>query len=160
VRHRMLMFCRKDCFSMSNCASVSCFKMRNCSSVSSFKIRNCSLVSSFKVLNCAVLTSSSLVASTKCSGNSSSGVLEKGHDRDENPDQAGILSTICGQMSDDGFTIVQRKYRKKIAQDKTKSNGHRTKRLSKETETAKANEGNEHKRGQKHSVMMRTAHYI
>jgi Reverse transcriptase (RNA-dependent DNA polymerase) len=87
-------------------------------------------------------------------------VLEKGNDRDENHDQAGILSTVCGYMSDDGFTIVQRKYRQKKAQDNAKSNGHRTKRLSKEKETAKANEGHEHKRGRKHSVMMSTAHYI
>jgi hypothetical protein len=63
-------------------------------------------------------------------------------------------------MSDDGFTIVRRKYKKKVSQDKEKSNGHRAKRLSKETETAKANEGDAHKRSRKHSVMMSTAHYI
>jgi hypothetical protein len=91
-------------------------------------------------------------------------VLENDHD---DHDQAGVLSTVCGYMSDDGFTIVKRKYRNKMSQDKIESkrvtatsNGHRAKSLSKEKETAKANEGNEHKRGRKHSVMMGTAHYI
>jgi hypothetical protein len=91
-------------------------------------------------------------------------MLENDHD---DHDQVGILSTVCGYMSDDGFTIVQRKYRKKVSQGnsegelvKTTSNGHRTKSLSKRKETAKATEGNEHKRGLKHSVMMSTAHYI
>jgi hypothetical protein len=70
-------------------------------------------------------------------------VLE--NDRDDH-DQVGILSTVCGYMSDDGFTIVRRKYKTKVSQDKEKSNGHRAKRLSNEKETAKANEGNAHKR--------------
>jgi hypothetical protein len=86
-------------------------------------------------------------------------VLENENDRDDH-DQGGVLSTVCGYMSDDGFTIVQRKYKKKVSQDKEKSNGHRAKRLSKEKETAKANEGNDQKRSRKHSVMMSTAHYI
>jgi hypothetical protein len=63
-------------------------------------------------------------------------------------------------MSDDGFTIVQRKYKKKVSQDKEKSNSHRAKRLSNEKETAKAKEGDAHKRSRKHSVMMSTAQYI
>jgi hypothetical protein len=73
-------------------------------------------------------------------------VLEKEKARDENHDQAGMLSTVCGYMSDDGFTIVQRKCRKKRAQGNEKSNGHRTKRLSKEPEPAKGSEGNEYHR--------------
>jgi hypothetical protein len=79
------------------------------------------------------------------------------NDRDDH-NQVGILSTVCGYMSDNGFTIVRRKYKKKVSQDKEKSNGHRAKRLEKET--AKANEGDAHKRSRKHSVMMSTAHYI
>jgi stress response protein YsnF len=66
-------------------------------------------------------------------------------------------------MSDDGFTIVRRKYRNKVSQDKTErkringeSNGHTTKSLSKRKETAKANKG---KRSE-NSVMMGKAHYI
>jgi hypothetical protein len=66
-------------------------------------------------------------------------------------------------MSDDGFTIVKRKYRNKVARDKPKgkrsndeSNGHTTKSLSTRKETAKAREG---KRSQ-NSVMMGKAHYI
>jgi hypothetical protein len=86
-------------------------------------------------------------------------VLENENDRDDH-DPVGMVSTVCGYMSDDGFTIVQRKYKKEVANDKTKSNGHRAKCLSKEKELAKANEGNEYKRSRKHSVMMSTAHYI
>jgi hypothetical protein len=59
-----------------------------------------------------------------------------------------------------GFTIVRRKYKKKVSQDKEESNGHRAKRLCKEKETAKVNEGDAHERTRKHSVMMSTAHYI
>jgi hypothetical protein len=84
-------------------------------------------------------------------------VLE--NDRDDH-DQVGILSTVCGYMSDDGFMIVRRKYKKKVSQDKDKSSGHRAKRLSSEKETAKAKEGDAHKQSRKHSVMMSTAHYI
>jgi hypothetical protein len=91
-------------------------------------------------------------------------LLENDHD---DHDPVGVLSTVCGYMSDDGFTIVQRKYRTKRQQDtiegkrsRTESNGHQAKCLSKRKETAKAIEGNEHKRGRKHSVMMSTAHYI
>jgi hypothetical protein len=87
--------------------------------------------------------------------------LEKEEENDcDDHDQVGMLSTVCGYMSDDGFTMVQRKYKKKVSHDKTKSNGHRAKCLSKGKETAKANEGNEYKRSRKHSVMMSTAHYI
>jgi hypothetical protein len=86
-------------------------------------------------------------------------VLENENDRDDH-DQGVVLSTVCGYMSDDGFTIVQRKYKKKVSQGKEKSNGHRAKRLSKEKETAKANEDNDQKCSRKHSVMMSTAHYI
>jgi phage/plasmid primase-like uncharacterized protein len=86
-------------------------------------------------------------------------VLENDNDRDDH-NQVGVLSTVCGYMSGDGFTIVQHKYKKKVSQDKEKSNGHRAKRLSKRKETAKANEGNDQKRSRKHSVMMSMAHYI
>jgi hypothetical protein len=75
---------------------------------------------------------------------------EKGHD------QLGVLSTVCGYMSDDGFTMVQRKYKQKRARDKisaktsrANANGHGTNSVSKDTETAKANEGNKDKRGHK-----------
>jgi hypothetical protein len=72
-------------------------------------------------------------------------VLENENDRDDH-DQGGMLSTVCGYMSDDGFTIVQRKYKKKVSPDKEKSNGHRAKRLSKGKETVKGNVGNDQKR--------------
>jgi hypothetical protein len=87
-------------------------------------------------------------------------VLENDHD---DHDPVGVLSTVRGYMSDDGFTIVRRKYRNKVSQDKTErrringeSNGHTTKSLSKRKETAKANEG----KRSKNSIMMGKAHYI
>jgi hypothetical protein len=79
-------------------------------------------------------------------------LLEKENDHDS----SGVLSTVCGYMSDDGFTMVQRKYKKKMSPDetagkrvRTTGNGHRTKCLSKGSERAKANEGNDQKRSQK-----------
>jgi hypothetical protein len=33
-------------------------------------------------------------------------------------DKDGLLSTICGYMSEDGFTLVTRKYRSTTAKDK------------------------------------------
>jgi hypothetical protein len=78
-------------------------------------------------------------------------VLENDENDRDDHDQIGVLSTVCGYMSDDGFTIVRRKYKKKVSQDKQKSNDHRANRLSNGNgkESAKANEGNDQKRSRK-----------